>query len=53
MVTESYLLSTHIVSDIEFIAKEILILKAGKLLHKRDPQELLEEIAGKGLACNS
>ena len=41
------LLSTHIVSDIEFIAKEILILKAGRLLHKRDPQELLEEIAGK------
>ena len=40
------LLSTHIVSDIEFIAKEILILKAGRLLHKRNPQELLEEIAG-------
>ncbi|MEK3890337.1 ABC transporter ATP-binding protein [Bacillus sp. FSL K6-3431] len=41
------LLSTHIVSDIEFIAKEILILKAGKLLHKRNPQELLSEIADK------
>lgn len=41
------LLSTHIVSDIEFIAKEILILKSGKLLHKRDSQELLKEIEGK------
>lgn len=41
------LLSTHIVSDIEFIAKEILILKTGNLLHKRDPQELLKEIDGK------
>jgi ABC-2 type transport system ATP-binding protein len=41
------LLSTHIVSDIEFIAKEVLILKNGRLLHKRNPQELLNEIAGK------
>ncbi|WHY87159.1 ABC transporter ATP-binding protein [Neobacillus novalis] len=41
------LLSTHIVSDIEFIAKEVLILKNGRLLHKRNPQELLHEIAGK------
>ena len=42
------LLSTHIVSDIEFIAKEILILKAGRLLHKRRPTgTLLEEIAGR------
>ncbi|MBS4208641.1 ABC transporter ATP-binding protein [Bacillus sp. FJAT-50079] len=41
------LLSTHIVSDIEFIAKEIIILKAGKLLHQRDPQELLQEMEGK------
>ncbi|WP_312476586.1 ABC transporter ATP-binding protein [Neobacillus sp.] len=41
------LLSTHIVSDIEFIAKEVLILKNGRLLHKRNPQELLDEIAEK------
>ncbi|MBS4216775.1 ABC transporter ATP-binding protein [Bacillus sp. FJAT-49711] len=41
------LLSTHIVSDIEFIAKEILILKSGRLLHKQDPQKLLSEISEK------
>lgn len=41
------LLSTHIVSDIEFIAKEVLILKNGRLLHKRNPQELLNEMIGK------
>ncbi|MGM7680629.1 ABC transporter ATP-binding protein [Cytobacillus sp. Hm23] len=38
------LLSTHIVSDIEFIAKEILVLKAGQLIHKEKPEELLEQI---------
>ncbi|HEY4553646.1 MAG TPA: ABC transporter ATP-binding protein [Bacillaceae bacterium] len=41
------LLSTHIVSDIEFIAKEILILKEGRLIHKRSPRDLLETISGK------
>lgn len=41
------LLSTHIVSDIEFIAKEILILKEGRLLKRGIPQLLLQEIEGK------
>ncbi|WEG10856.1 ATP-binding cassette domain-containing protein [Pullulanibacillus sp. KACC 23026] len=41
------LLSTHIVSDIEFIAKEILILKEGRLIHKKDPQTLLNLLKGK------
>ncbi|MEI5906851.1 ABC transporter ATP-binding protein [Bacillus spongiae] len=40
------LLSTHIVSDIEFIAKEILVLKAGELIHKENPDNLLEQIKG-------
>ncbi|MDX8361963.1 ABC transporter ATP-binding protein [Cytobacillus sp. IB215316] len=40
------LLSTHIVSDIEFIAKEILVLKAGQLIQKEKPDELLEQIQG-------
>jgi ABC-2 type transport system ATP-binding protein len=35
------LLSTHIVSDIEFIAKEVLILKEGRLLKKESPNHLL------------
>ena len=41
------LLSTHIVSDIEFIAKEVLILKSGKLIQKQTPQSLLKGIEEK------
>ncbi|MFS0823964.1 ABC transporter ATP-binding protein [Bacillus sp. 1P02SD] len=41
------LLSTHIVSDIEFIAKEVLILKAGKLVQKQSPKDLLKGIEDK------
>ncbi|WP_042454718.1 ABC transporter ATP-binding protein [Neobacillus dielmonensis] len=38
------LLSTHIVSDIEYIAKEILIMKNGRLIEKNTPQKLMEGI---------
>jgi ABC-2 type transport system ATP-binding protein len=41
------LLSTHIVSDIEFIAKEILIMKEGKLIKKDTPQNLMNQIQKK------
>ncbi|TMV52338.1 ABC transporter ATP-binding protein [Paenibacillus mesophilus] len=41
------LLSTHIVSDIELIAKEILVLKGGRLIRKDTPRELLKPIEGK------
>lgn len=41
------LIATHIVSDIEAIAKEILLLREGKLLRKGRPEELLREIHGK------
>ncbi|MDX8346336.1 ABC transporter ATP-binding protein [Rossellomorea sp. YZS02] len=41
------LLSTHIVSDIEFIAKEVLILKEGKLIKKESPNHLLSGISQK------
>lgn len=41
------LLSTHIVSDIEFIAKEVLILKEGQLIKKDNPQQLLKGIEHK------
>nr|WP_214483144.1 ABC transporter ATP-binding protein [Bacillus sp. SM2101] len=40
------LLSTHIVSDIEFIAKEIIVFKAGQLIQKDKPEELLQKIRG-------
>ncbi len=35
------LLSTHIVSDIEYIASEILLMKDGKLVHKGTAKELI------------
>lgn len=41
------LLSTHIVSDIEYIAKELLIMKNGKLIEKGTPQELMKAIERK------
>lgn len=40
------LLSTHIVSDIEYIANEILVMKAGKLVHQGKPEEVTKEITG-------
>ncbi|WHY67510.1 ABC transporter ATP-binding protein [Neobacillus sp. SuZ13] len=41
------LLSTHIVSDIEYIAKEILIMKDGRLIEKDSPQKLMSRIQTK------
>lgn len=38
------LLSTHIVSDIESIANEILLMKEGEFLHTGTPEEILEGI---------
>ena len=38
------ILSTHIVSDVEYIAKEILIMKNGKLIHQGEPEEILKPI---------
>jgi len=40
------ILSTHIVSDVEFIAEEILMMKAGHLLRCGSPQALTAELAG-------
>lgn len=38
------ILSTHIVSDVEFISNEIIIMKDGKLVEKDTPNELLKSI---------
>ena len=40
------ILSTHIVSDIEYVANEVLLLKAGELIEKKSPTELLSELDG-------
>lgn len=41
------ILSTHIVSDIEYIADEVLLLKEGELIQQKSPDELLSEMNGK------
>lgn len=41
------LISTHVVSDIEFIAKEIILLNNGKLISKDTASNLIKTIAGK------
>lgn len=41
------ILSTHIVSDIEFIANEVLVMKDGKLVEKSSLEDILHTIRGK------
>lgn len=41
------LLATHIVSDVEYIANEVLILKGGHLVRKNKTEDLEQEITGK------
>ena len=45
------LLSTHIVSDVESIADEILILKNGRLRDRGTVNQLVSEISGKVWEC--
>lgn len=41
------LLSTHIVSDIEFIAKQVIIIKKGKVIKNGSVETLVSDISGK------
>ena len=41
------LIATHVVSDIEFISKEILLMKNGRLIDKASPEQLQAKIQGK------
>ena len=45
------LLSTHIVSDVEYIADTIFLMKDGKLLHQGSPQKILQVLEGKVWEC--
>ena len=45
------ILSTHIVSDVEYIADEILLMKAGELLTTGDIDHMLERARGKVWEC--
>lgn len=40
------LLSTHIVSDVEYIAGHILVMKDGKIICQGVPEEIEQEVAG-------
>ncbi len=40
------IISTHVVSDIEFIAKEVLLLKQGEIIDSGKPFELCKKIDG-------
>lgn len=41
------ILSTHIVSDIEYIAKEVMLIKNGQLVKKDMPDNILNEMSGR------
>ncbi|MBQ8966962.1 ABC transporter ATP-binding protein [Ruminococcus sp.] len=40
------IIATHVVSDIEFIAKEVLLLKQGEIIGAGKPHELCDKISG-------
>lgn len=46
------ILSTHIVSDVEYIAKEILVMKKGQLIHRGSPEEILQPIQNYVWECD-
>lgn len=46
------LLSTHIVSDVEYIANEILIMKKGTIVNSGSVEKLLKTIEGKVWMCH-
>lgn len=46
------LLSTHIVSDIEYIANEILLMKDGELVHGGTAEELIESMTENVWKCH-
>ena len=45
------LLSTHIVSDVEYIASTILLMKNGQIIHKGRLDEIIKAIEGKVFEC--
>lgn len=45
------ILSTHIVSDVEFIAEEIIMMKSGRVLHFGNPKQITSELDGKVWEC--
>ena len=46
------LLSTHIVSDVEYIASKILLMKDGQIIHQGTLEEIIGQIEGKVFECS-
>ncbi|WP_313346972.1 ABC transporter ATP-binding protein [Sedimentibacter sp.] len=46
------LLSTHIVSDVEYIASTILMMKDGEIIHEGGLDEIISAIEGKVFECS-
>lgn len=44
---KTVIIATHVVSDIEFIAKDIIMLKKGVIVENAPPHELTKKIEGK------
>ena len=42
-------LTTHIVSDIESIAQDVLLMRSGTLVHHGSPEALMSQVDGKDL----
>ena len=40
------ILATHVISDIEFIAREILFIRKGELIQQGEPKQLLQNLSG-------
>ena len=45
------ILSTHIVSDVEFIAEEIIMMQSGQIINFGKPQEMTAQISGQVWEC--
>ena len=46
-INKIVIITTHIVSDIQYISKEILLMNKGKLLLKDNPDTIVESMQGK------
>ncbi|WP_139651749.1 ABC transporter ATP-binding protein [Raoultibacter phocaeensis] len=47
------ILSTHIVSDVEYIADDIFLMKSGAIMHSGSPEEVVRQIEGKVWECRT
>ena len=47
------IIATHVVSDIEYIARDVVMLKKGVIVDNAPPDELTEKISGKVFRVNT